>query len=109
MPYDKTIQVGDIIRTYHKGIHRVTKIESRVVTEANQKYYPNQEVGHNWTPLFHYEKILDADLKPTRNKGQTNCCDASYCSRVTRNSLKEELAAISKTYKEAIAVLFGSE
>jgi hypothetical protein len=107
MPYDSTIQVGDIIRTYHKGIFRLTQIEERMVTEQNVKYYPGKNVGDTWTPLFHYEKILDADLKPTRNKGQTNCCDASYCSRVTRNSLKEELAAIRNTYANAITTLFG--
>ena len=79
LQYDDTIVVGDLIKTYHAGIHRVVSIETRK-KEA---------------PLYHYEIIYDLEGKPS--KKVKNCCCASYCLKIS-----EVLPGEIEKHKEAI-------
>lgn len=89
-PYDKTIKIGDYIYAYRKGVHRVIDITSR----------------HGMTPLFTYEKVLTHNWQPTTRKEVHNC-DASWCRKITRQSISMEIEDLVRQYKEAAELLFG--
>lgn len=81
-----TFKVGDTITTYYKGVHRLTKIEGRA--------------GN--TPLFYFERVLDAKLQPKKGK---NCCDAAYCKPFSVADIVADLKKITETYNKAIQLL----
>lgn len=72
--YDETIKVGDIIIAYHRGFHRVTKIEDR--SKVRSKY------DRSDSPLFHYVMVFDSKGN-AKKKGAINSCDAMYCRKAT--------------------------
>lgn len=72
---------GDLITSYHKGIHEVTKIESRD--------------GHG--DLIYYKKRYREDGTPD-NSNKENCCDVAYCKPYLH--LIETLEKTLKALKE---------
>lgn len=75
--YDTTLKVGDIVRAYKPGYHRITKIEER---EA--RYI---------TPLIHYKPLLNGKGGKARN--EEDSCDAAYCIKASE-PIKGEIAAL---------------
>lgn len=65
----KKIQVGDIIRCYHAGYHRVDKIVPR-----DDPPTPNNFI-------VHYTKVVDTNGKKSRNL--KNHCHIDYCCVLT--------------------------
>lgn len=100
--WDKSIEVGDIITAYHDGYHRLDKIELRFYA-ANDIFVKRGEakVGEEYSPLFHYTKVMSSNGKKFRN-GQKNCCDASYCKLAyvaiheTIMDMKKQITALEK-------------
>jgi hypothetical protein len=88
-PYDKTIKVGDLIKSYHKGIHRVTLIE-------------NFKHGACYT----YEQVLTAHWTPTKKK-LVNTSHSTWCCKVTPESIQMEMDEMIKHFREAAELLFG--
>lgn len=84
--YDETIKVGDVIRAYNSGFHRVTKIESR---------------PHS-TPLISYTKICKED--GSKSSALKSSCDASYCRHAIGyvNSLIEDHEKAIKSLRDFI-------
>lgn len=83
----ETFRVGDIVRTYHKGIHKILRIESR---------------GFD-NPLVYSRSIMDANFKPKR--GSEKCCDAFYLKRVTEQIILQELEEATLKFKQGIKIL----
>lgn len=90
--HDKTIKVGDLIRAYHKGIHRVIAIDKM-----------SGDNGYAYT----YEQLLTANWKPSKKKTVNNC-NSAWCQKVTPKSMRLELADLVDNYIDAAILLFGS-
>lgn len=71
--YDRTIKVGELVTMAQPGVFVLERIEPR-------------EGGYN--PLFISRKILDGNGK-ARQDG-CDCCDASFCHRVTADFLAKK-------------------
>lgn len=73
-------KVGDIITSYHKGFHKVTRVTPR--------NYP----GRPMTALLDYVRVCGPDgQKAARN---TNSCDSFYCKKVTRSTVQDLYAKL---------------
>ncbi len=85
--------VGKPIRTYHKGIYLLTRIEPRA----------------GYSPLFHYKKVASGDCVPLGTssiaKGVERECDSLWCKPLTADMLREELDAITKNYEATIKII----
>jgi len=66
------MKIGDYITTYHKGIHKLDKIEDQ---------------GYNHY-IFHYTRVLDSDFEPSR-KYRSKC--SSYHCRLAPRELEDQL------------------
>lgn len=82
LSYDDTIKVGDLVTGYHKGFHEVKEIVHR---------------GPDVTPLIRY--ICKFNAKGVKSKGVENCCDASYCKKVSNqidNIISEKIKEVER-------------
>jgi hypothetical protein len=81
--FDKDLKVGDVIVAYHKGYHRITKIERRFITkqEAETGYARENGLkeGDEYSSLIHYDAIIDSKGNMLSGKKKNNC-DAEFCS-----------------------------
>lgn len=84
------IKVGDIITTYHKGYWRLTKIERRFLVESDLRFgvYKDGKVGDEYSPLYHYELVMDANGKKPKSK-RVKSCDAAYCKKFGKKQIEE--------------------
>lgn len=102
--FDKDIKVGDLIWSYHKGLHRCTKIERRFLTSDDLRYsaYKGSKIGDEYAALIYYKPVLDCKGKP--RKGPVTVCDASYCTRLDPSALKklesDEIKAVKAKYQQ---------
>jgi hypothetical protein len=92
--FEKQLIVGDIVTVYRsKGIHIVTKIERRFVTENLQQYntYCNSSsVGDEYASLIYYRQIAkDGGTKVSGKK--EFICDESYCSVLNDDWFQDKL------------------
>lgn len=107
--FDKDIVVGDIIRAYHKGFHRVTRIERRYCnhnipchrSEYMSSVPTDQHVEMN--SLIYYKVIMHDTFRPA--KGGIKCCDSSYCKKYTPELLEEERLSELKRIDDGYAAL----
>ena len=85
--------VGDLILSYHKGFWRITKIDHRYVTESDLKYYAykNKKAGDRLTSVLHYELVMSDSFVPPKRKARINSCDESYCTKITKEYVFEEV------------------
>lgn len=88
------MKVGDIITAYHKGYHRLDRIEKRYITEDLLRYdvYKDKKLGDEISPLFHYTTLLDSNGNP---KKKTQCCDAAFC-RLATESIADEIVELEE-------------
>lgn len=78
--YDKTIKVGDIVTAYHKGFHRVLKIENRSnMAVGGKTYHP--------APLVTLLLLLDSNGKKASRKETS--CDISWCTKIDMNEVNK--------------------
>jgi hypothetical protein len=91
--YDCTIQIGQLITTYHSGFHVLTGIHFRDAEE----------------PLFFYTKVLNED--GTKSLNETNECSSSWCFAVTlqttQDTLQDELASAKSKFNNTTEYLKG--
>ena len=100
--FDKDLQVGDIIKAYHAGIHRLTKIEPRFYTKEDDKRDWGK-LGQEYTSLIYYDRVLNNHFKKSNRKDL--CCDAAYCKKLTAEWVKNELEEKRKVLEEAFSTL----
>lgn len=89
------MKVGDIITAYHKGYHRLDRIERRFLTqEYVNRYgvYKVNKTGDELSPLFHYTQIADSKLNPKKG---SKCCDALFC-KLAKTSIDEEILSLTE-------------
>lgn len=87
-PDGRFLKVGDIIRSYHKGLFILTKITGRKKPDA---------------PLAEFKKILNSRMEPSN--GKIEQCDIGYCVPVSAQNIKDELKNIIETYEKAIDII----
>lgn len=80
LTYDETINVGDIVTTYHSGYHKITEITPRCGIDGSPR-----------VPLFTYVLVARADGTLAKRKSITKSCDASFC-RHFKESLEKTIA-----------------
>jgi hypothetical protein len=89
-------KVGDIITTYYNGFYELTRIERRYLTErdiSNYNVYKDKVAGDEYSPMFHFVKIADAN--GIRCKvGKPNSCDASLC-RKAKEYIKAQIEGLN--------------
>lgn len=83
--WDETLQIGELITSYHSGYHVLTGIHFR----------------KNSTPTFDYVTVVREDGTPIKKPGAAKSCDAAYCRRVSKTDVEaiyqeEHNAAIRK-------------
>lgn len=102
-------QVGDLITTYHKGYHIITKIERRFY--GNDAVRWGKILGEEYSPLVHYEMYADGNFKIAK-KRKKNSCDMVYCQKVDVkfiNKTKEELLNKIKALENMYLGFIGAE
>ena len=90
-PYDKTLQVGDLVRGYYKGIHKILKIEDREDEGA--------------APLVTTVQMLMEDLRSSRSKTKEYEFDISYCKKMTKEVMLAEIEEKIETLNKAKIVI----
>jgi hypothetical protein len=95
------LAVGDIVTAYHKGYHRITKIERRFYTKGEPKS-DGKKVGDEYSPLICYDYILNSEYKPRKGN---NCCDSQFVRKMTKERLHAEWMAAAKKLQEGQAKL----
>ena len=106
--WDETITVGSLITTYNEGYHILTRIDFRdppkLTGYANPAIVERSHPEYDYTPIFHYVKVLKSDGTPS--KRLTSSCDASYCKRVTREDAEAAMKdAIAREERKFLAIL----
>lgn len=86
------LAIGDYIRAYHAGIHRVIDF-----------YYCGSGTG-NVYPLVKYEKVFNENLTPAK-ANIIHHCHANNCKKISSKNLREEQAKVYKLYKNIIEYL----
>lgn len=81
------IQIGDFIRAYHKGYHRVTAVEPR-----------SRRQHQTDSPLIYYTAVLDSNGK--RCAARKYCCDELYCAVVTRERADQIITYNLEVFEE---------
>jgi hypothetical protein len=86
-------KVGDIIRAYHKGFHRIVDIEKRSIGKDKTD-----------SPLLTYERILDSKMSPAKGR-KKNRCDAEWCVKVEREQIVKEMTDQIEHFKRGYELL----
>ena len=86
------MKIGDIIKAYGTGFHRLESIEDR---SKNTGVYKCD------SPLFRYAQVFDAKGK-SRNGGRKGACDALFCMPAAQHIEK-----LIKEYEDTIKGLRG--
>lgn len=83
-------KAGDIITTYHKGYWQLISITPRVFDKDDMRFsvYADKKIGDVGSPFFLYKKIINDNFTKV-NKSQVEECDASYCKKVSKESIQE--------------------
>lgn len=104
--FDKDIKIGDLIYSYHKGVHRVVGVERRFVTKDLARRYPStyKKVGDEFASLVSYETVLDSNYKPV-GKSLVKSCDVSYCKKLNKQLVMSELNQITDRYHNLLEML----
>lgn len=78
------IKEGDIITAYHKGIHKVIRIEQRFYTSENEistSFKNIKKVGDEMNSLVYYKQIMTNDGNLV-NTNTIKCCDILFCKSI---------------------------
>lgn len=78
--YTYGFKVGDLITTYHKGIHEVISIKRRFYereTDIPSFLKGVKSIGDEYDALIYYKKILNAN--GVKAKSISQCCDIGFC------------------------------
>lgn len=93
--HDQNLKPGDIITAYAKGIHQVIKIERRFVKKDEEWMVKRGlKVGDEYPALIHYLRRLNSNGGKAPN--QELCCDASYCTKLTKEQIDKQHAETMK-------------
>ena len=103
--WDDTITVGTLITTYHSGYHVLERIEFREIPKNHCGVtVVEHDTQDSYPPVFHYVKVLSS--AGDKSKVIRNSCEASFCKRVTAESViaqyQAEIEAAAKK-REAIS------
>ena len=87
----KKFKIGDIVITHMKGIHIITRIERRFITESIQQYQPyrNKSVGTEYESLI-FGKRLFASTGAI-SKGKEWSRDERLCDFLTEEWFQKKL------------------
>lgn len=103
-----SVEVGDFIRAYHKGIHKVTKIKRRFKNENEYNYYfslnghiPGFNLGQEYSSLVYYVTIIDGNMNIKKKPGREQHCDAAFCQVVSPADLYTEGSELKNKYDAA--------
>jgi len=104
--FDKDIKVGDLITSYHKGIHKVTKIVPRFHTSSTALYSGNTGlIGKEYESQIYYNQVADAKGNP--RKGRERSCDATYC-KLAIVDLREQVKELHETISRLEEIIRNS-
>ena len=81
--WDETITVGTLITAYHSGYFILERIDHRDQDDGEPDF-------ERQAPVFHYVKVVSTSGLPSAKVRQ--CCDASFCARVTKETIASILA-----------------
>ncbi len=97
------LKPGDIITTYYKGFYRLDRIEARFLDKQMLSYsiYNHCKVGDEYSSVFHFTKIADANCKEVKTK-KTNSCDAYHC-RLAKDFINEQKQELERQLKALTA------
>jgi hypothetical protein len=93
------LKIGNVITAYHKGFHRITKIEKRYHTKRDEEMGYGKE-GEEYNPLVYYITIMDANFKPKNYRER--CSDSAYCSVVDEKRIEDFKDKEMQRYDEII-------
>ncbi len=99
-----SVEVGDFIRAYHKGIHKVTKIERRF--KPIEPYIGSQCSKDEYSSLVHYVTIIDGNMNIKKKPGKEQCCDARFCKLVNPADLYGEGLSLKNKYDKVGTYLY---
>lgn len=103
--FDKGLVKGDLVTGYHKGFHKVTRVERRFRTKEDEKRNYGKE-GEEYSSLIHYKTVLNAShgvSKGTKEKA----CDSAYCEKVTRDAVEADRNKAINAANKGADVLLG--
>lgn len=95
-------EIGDLVRSYHKGYHVVTSKHS----------FESKDLDGNsiQVPQLGYTKVFDANFNPKRG---SNSCAESYCDVMTIELLEKEraekIAELEQGYDRIINYLMSQK
>ena len=90
----KGLKHGDYIRAYHKGIHQVI---------AFFEFYQDRTDGGSCTQVS-YKKVVNDNMTIPKSH-QENQCHIDFCTKVSQDSLRQELAEKTRLYNDTIKYL----
>ena len=83
--------VGDLIKAYRDGIHRVVMIEKRYYSETDKSVLKGQAVvGQEYTPIIYYTPVLTGTELRIPVSKIVHSCPANLCTKMTKELLLEE-------------------
>ena len=90
--FDRDILPGDIVTTYNKGFHRVTKVEQRFYNQYDKPHLRDgQNLGDKYSSLIYYVQVADKEGRPRKSKERS--CDAFWCTRYDRGGIMAQYDA----------------
>jgi hypothetical protein len=93
--FDRDIKVGDIIRSYHKGYHRVVKVEQRFLTEMEIHHGHKGTLGEEWSSLIHYVQVAKDDGDKVTTKKPVKQSDAGWC-HLAKDYLNDHITKLTQ-------------
>lgn len=99
-----TVEVGDFIRAYHKGIHKVTKIERRF--EPVEPYEGSQYPKKEYSSLVTYVTVIDGNMNIKKKPGREQKCDAAFCKLVSPADLYAKGLSLKNKYEKAGTLIY---
>lgn len=87
----KTIAIGNIIKAYHQGYHKVVSIERRYYTASDMRYSysAGKQAGDEYNPCVTYITVADENGNKKNHKERSS--DWGYCHVVDKAYLDDEL------------------
>lgn len=107
-PHTKDLKPGDLVKTYHKGVWKVTSVVRRFKTPTGG-FSTDPTAGPEMNALIKYDKVLNAKGKPA--KGRNNC-DAGFCEKLTKKAIldnrDEKIKQAWEEYDALLKVIDGN-
>lgn len=105
--------VGDLIKAYRDGIHKVVMIEKRYFTETDLAVLRKQAVvGQEHIPIIYYSPVLAGKQMRIPVTKKVHSCPANLCTKLTKEMLlkekKQRLNEVEERFERAIS-LFSTE